>query len=84
MESRIINKIAGIVVAAALVVVGLGFIVLGLSLFPLIGILVGMTLITFALNFLELEAACEKCAIRCTWPPTSAEARAARLLMGGF
>ncbi len=74
MESRLINKIAGMVVAAALVVVGLGFMLLGLSLFPIVGILLGFTLMAFALNFLGLEETKEERALYCTWPPTSAEA----------
>ncbi len=74
MENRIINKMAGIVVAAALIVVGLGFMLLGLTIFPLVGILPGIAFIASAASFLGLVAAKEERALYCVWPPTSAEA----------
>ncbi len=62
MERRasIVERMAGIVVAAALIVVGLGFMVLGVSFLPLVGILVGIAMITFSGNFLFPKAIAEQ------------------------
>jgi hypothetical protein len=48
----ILDRIAGATIAAALFVAGAGFIVLGVSLLPVIGIFIGAALLEFAWHFL--------------------------------
>lgn len=61
MERRvsIIERMAGMVVATALNVVGLGFMVLGISFLPLVGIFLGIAVISLSGNFLFPEAIAE-------------------------
>jgi EamA domain-containing membrane protein RarD len=51
------DRIAGMVIAVALSVVGVGFMVLGVSLLPVIGIFVGISVLGFAWRFLTPKAA---------------------------
>ena len=55
MENKmnIADRMAGLVVAAALVVVGAGFIVLGVSFFPVVGIFVGLAMLGLAWHFMS-------------------------------
>ncbi len=52
----IANRLAGIIIAAALLVVGVGFMVLGVSFLPVIGILVGIPVLGLAWHFLAPKA----------------------------
>jgi glycine cleavage system H lipoate-binding protein len=58
MENKmnIADRMAGLVVAAALVVVGAGFIVLGVSFFPVVGIFVGLAMLGLAWSFISPKA----------------------------
>ncbi len=47
------NRLAGMTVGFALIVVGLGFMVLGVSLLPVIGILIGAPILAVAWRFLN-------------------------------
>ena len=76
MEStpRVFDRIAGVILALALTVIGLGFMVLGVSLLPVIGILVGISVIDLALHFLNPKATehIKKTPLLCPWPQMSA------------
>ncbi len=50
------DRIAGIIIAAALIVVGVGFMVLGVSFLPVIGILMSIPVLGLAWNFLTPKA----------------------------
>jgi glycine cleavage system H protein len=50
------DRLAGMIIAVALFVVGVGFIVLGVSLLPVIGILVGIPVLWLAWRFLSPNA----------------------------
>ncbi|MGO9311397.1 MAG: hypothetical protein ACLQBD_15835 [Syntrophobacteraceae bacterium] len=58
MKNRISisERLAGMVVAAALFVVGLGFMVVGVSFLPVIGILIGFVCFRSAMHFLNPRA----------------------------
>ncbi len=55
------DRIAGIIIAAALSVVGVGFMVLGVSFLPVIGILIGIPVLGLAWNFLTPKATAYTC-----------------------
>lgn len=50
------DRIAGIIIAVALAVVGVGFMVLGVSFLPVIGVLMGIPVLGLSWNFLTLKA----------------------------
>jgi len=50
------DRIAGMIIGAALTVVGVGFMVLGVSLLPVIGIFVGIPVLGLAWRFLTPKA----------------------------
>ncbi len=50
------DRIAGIIIAVALTVVGVGFMVLGVSFLPVIGILMGIPVLGLAWRFLTPKA----------------------------
>ena len=50
------DRIAGLIIAVALTVVGVGFMVLGVSFLPVIGILVGIPVLGLAWRFLTPKA----------------------------
>ena len=47
------SRLAGMMVGLALAVVGLGFMVLGVSLLPVIGILMGIPILTISWHFMN-------------------------------
>ncbi len=74
------NRIACAVVAGAVMMVGIFFVLLGLTLLPVIGIFIGIPVICMSLCFLKPEAhvsteevasrdACEDPEALCPWPP---------------
>ena len=52
----IADRIAGLIIAAGLLVIGVGFIALGVSLLPVVGIFVGFVTIRLALYFMNPKA----------------------------
>ena len=50
---NIADRMAGLIIAAGLLVTGAGFIVLGVSLFPVVGVFVGLAAIRLALYFMN-------------------------------
>ena len=80
MERRVnvIERIAGMIVAMALFVVGLFFMLLGVTLLPVFGILLGFAIIALSVYFYDLDATAEHDVITlaeaetfCPWPPIS-------------
>jgi hypothetical protein len=52
----VVDRMAGLVISAALLVAGSGFIVLGVSLLPVAGIFIGLAVIRLAWFFVDPQA----------------------------
>lgn len=81
MERRVtvIERIAGMIVALVLFVVGLFFMLLGVTLLPVIGVFLGIGIIALSVRFCNLGVTAECKVITfaqadtfCPWPPISA------------
>ena len=80
-KEYIIQRLAGLVVGAALITVGIFMVILGLTLLPVIGVLVAIPIMSFSLYFLfpkmqvyraetgEVVFAYEEHETWCPWPP---------------
>ena len=55
------DRLAGMIVGLALITVGLGFMVLGVSFLPVIGILMGIPVLAIAWHFLSPKTIAHEC-----------------------
>jgi hypothetical protein len=73
------NRLASMVIGTALALVGLIFVALGITLLPVVGILIAIPVMMLSFNFLNpklsvdtvAEESCDASACYCTWPPVS-------------
>ncbi len=71
-QTRLANRVASMVIGVGLALVGLVFVVLGITFLPVIGILIAIPVMALSFNFLnpklEVRDGCEESAPVCSWP----------------